>query len=305
MSSRITLRVYIVLICVFFKQVNASVCEQQQIQLHVLGSGGPELDDGRASSSYLVLQGGQARYLLDTGSGASLRFGESQAEFEHLDAIFLSHLHTDHSADLPAFVKGAFFTRRSRDLRVFGPGGNERVPATSEFIQRLFSESGAFSYLSDYLVKGEEAFLVSGIDAPLSKAREQRYQLTENALAFSLATHHGPIPAVAWKLDFSGCKIVYAGDMNNKHKRLAGFAKDADLLIVHNAIPEFAGSIAKNLHITPSQIAQIAKESKVKHLLISHFMNRTQFRQQQLLKTLKASYKGKITVAEDLMILSL
>lgn len=137
-----------------------------------------------------------------------------------------------------------FFTSRTRDLKVFGSGGNERVPATSEFIQRLFSESGAFSYLSDYLVKGEEAFLVSGIDAPVSKAREQRFQLSKNALAFSLATHHGPIPAVAWKLEFSGCKIVYAGDMNNKHKRLSGFAKGADLLIVHNAIPEFAGSIA-------------------------------------------------------------
>lgn len=99
---------YFTYLC-FFAQANASVSEQQQIQLHVLGSGGPELDDGRASSSYLVSQGGQARYLLDAGSGVSLRFGESEAKFEHLEAIFLSHLHTDHSADLPAFVKGVFY----------------------------------------------------------------------------------------------------------------------------------------------------------------------------------------------------
>ena len=93
MPSKLIIHICTVLTCVFFAQTNANVCEQKQIQLRVLGSGGPELDDGRASSSYLVLQDGQARYLLDTGSGASLRFGESGAKFEHLDAIFLSHLH--------------------------------------------------------------------------------------------------------------------------------------------------------------------------------------------------------------------
>lgn len=305
MPSRLAIMTSTVLLCLFFAQAQSSVCQQQKVKVQVLGSGGPELDDGRASSSYLILQDGKAHYMLDAGSGASLRFGESGAKFAHVDAIFLSHLHTDHSADLPAFIKGAFFTNRRRDLRVFGPDGNELVPATTEFLQRLFSKTGAFSYLSDYLNKGEEAFLVSAIDASQTKGQVKRYLLNESEQAFSLATHHGPIPAVAWKLDINGCNIVYAGDMNNKYQQLATFAKGADLLIVHNAIPEFAGNVAKNLHITPSQIAQIAQKSAVKHLLVSHFMNRTQFRQPQLLETLRANYDGQVTLAEDLLLLSL
>ncbi|MGB5626234.1 MAG: hypothetical protein WBM61_10910 [Woeseiaceae bacterium] len=49
--------------------------------LQVLDSGGPIADDGRASSSYLVWVDGVARVLIDTGGGAFLCFGETDADF--------------------------------------------------------------------------------------------------------------------------------------------------------------------------------------------------------------------------------
>src|SRR6056297_782871 len=64
-------------------------------RLQVLGSGGPELDDGRRSSSYLLWLDDRARVLLDAGSGSSVAFGASGADFADLQAILLSHLHTD------------------------------------------------------------------------------------------------------------------------------------------------------------------------------------------------------------------
>ena len=56
------------------------VCEKQGVWLQVLGSGGPELEDGRASSGYVIWQDGKARVLVDMGAGSLLRFEKSGAK---------------------------------------------------------------------------------------------------------------------------------------------------------------------------------------------------------------------------------
>src|SRR6516225_4474688 len=66
----------------------AQTCGVQGVVLQVLGSGGPELQDKRASSSYLIWEDGKARVLVDAGGGSALRFGESGARMSDLDAMF-------------------------------------------------------------------------------------------------------------------------------------------------------------------------------------------------------------------------
>jgi len=61
----------------FVFSANAQTCGEEGVAVQVLGSGGPELQDKRASSSYLIWQEGQARVLVDAGGGSALRFGES------------------------------------------------------------------------------------------------------------------------------------------------------------------------------------------------------------------------------------
>jgi hypothetical protein len=72
-------------------------CGPSGVALQVLGSGGPELQDKRASTSYLVWRNGVPRVLVDSGGGSALRFGESGATMSDLDVILLTHLHVDHS----------------------------------------------------------------------------------------------------------------------------------------------------------------------------------------------------------------
>ena len=86
----------------------ANQCKTDQVKLQVLGSGGPELDDGRNSSGYLIWYKNKARVLIDAGAGSSVEYGRSGAKFEDLQGILLTHLHVDHSADLAAFIKGSY-----------------------------------------------------------------------------------------------------------------------------------------------------------------------------------------------------
>lgn len=62
--------------------------------------------DGRASSSYILWIDDKAKLLVDMGSGSMLRFEQSKAKLEDLEAVVLTHLHIDHSVDLPSFIKG-------------------------------------------------------------------------------------------------------------------------------------------------------------------------------------------------------
>jgi hypothetical protein len=66
-------------------------CGRNGVALQVLGSGGPELQDKRASTSYLVWRGGVPRVLIDSGGGSALRFGESGAAMSDLGVTQWRH----------------------------------------------------------------------------------------------------------------------------------------------------------------------------------------------------------------------
>src|SRR5271154_4471921 len=124
--------------CAVSPMAAAESCGAQGIAVQVLGSGGPELQDKRASSSYLVWENGQARALVDAGGGSALRFGESGAQMSQLDVLLFSHFHVDHSGDFAALIKSSWFEDRKRPLPIYGPPGNDFMPATTEFVSDLF-----------------------------------------------------------------------------------------------------------------------------------------------------------------------
>ena len=107
-----------------FDSSELAQCKNSKLALQVLGSGGPEMSDKRASTSYLVWQDGKAIVMIDAGAGSALSFERSDANIEDLQAIAFTHLHVDHSVDFVTLVKASFFTQRNQDLPVFGPTGN-------------------------------------------------------------------------------------------------------------------------------------------------------------------------------------
>lgn len=95
------------------------------------------LGSDRAGISSAVAVG-DAVYLVDCGDGVGMRFRQSDLApephlraFDRLRAIFLTHLHSDHTIDYPSFPifgAGAYLRTVPEPIQVFGPGNRGELP---------------------------------------------------------------------------------------------------------------------------------------------------------------------------------
>ena len=290
----------------------AQICDGAGVALQVLGSGGPELQTKRASSSYLVWIDGKARVLVDTGGGSALRFGESGAQMADLDVILFTHLHADHSADLPALIKSSWFEKRERPLPIYGPGGNRLMPSTVTFVRALFDGTrGAYRYLGEFISPlGKSSYKLEPRDVrePPPKIGAPRRKepailpvfKNERVRVQAVAVAHGQFPALAFRIDVGDKAIVFSGDTNGDGNGLPALAAGADLFVAHNAVAEDATGVERALHMPPSVIGKIAQTAKAKHLALSHRMLRTLGKEDETLASIRKSYSGTVSFADDL-----
>jgi ribonuclease BN (tRNA processing enzyme) len=280
---------------------SAASCTRKGVELQVLGSGGPELEDKRASTSYLVWQDGRPRIVVDSGGGSALQFGRAGAHVSQLDAIFFTHLHVDHTADFAALIKSSYFEDRNRPLPVYGPIGNDYFPRTTEFVADLFDRKhGAYRYLADLVSGGAGGYQLVAHDVTLQE-HEVRviYQSPDTAVSATKVIHGG-VPALAWRVELGGKVIVFSGDTNGDNGNLELLAKDADVFVAHNAIPEGETGAARELHMPPSVIGRIAATAKVKSLVLSHRMLRSLGHESRTRATIATLYPGPVAFADDL-----
>lgn len=203
------------------------------VEVVVLGSGGPRAF-GRAGSSFVVVLDGQPRILVDAGPGSFLRIGELHVDLGKVDTVLLTHLHIDHSGDLPAFLNArALTTDGPIAYRIFGPDGAGLFPRTSRFVDLLVGAGGAFAYQKTF--GAQESFAVRdlaiGLDSASTRIVDEAGLTVEE-----VATHHGDCPSVAYRISYKGVVVVFSGDMDaSALPNLLRLARNADLLVFNCA----------------------------------------------------------------------
>jgi len=269
-----------------------------EISLQVLGSGGPVADDARASSGYVIGLPGGGHILIDAGGGVFQRFGEAGLNMDDLEFIGISHFHTDHSSDLPALMKSAYFGDRKRTLSIAGPSAAGKFPGLNDWLSALFAPGkGAYAYLSGYIDGDAAPFALLPIEVPIAATSAAKQIKLEAFSVLAMPVPHGPVPSLAYKVSIGEFNIVISGDQNLSESLFVEFVRNADLWVMPMPIPDGAGRIARKLHATPSEIGKVAAQAGVKTLLVSHFMARNLDKNLALIKT---HYSGALLVAEDL-----
>jgi ribonuclease BN (tRNA processing enzyme) len=293
-ALRLPAKALLILVSLFFvceaRRATAQSCGARGVSVQVLGSGGPEMQDKRASSSYLVWENGKARVMVDAGGGSALRFGESGAQMSEVDIFLFSHFHIDHSGDFPDLIFSSWFEDRKRPLPIFGPPGNEYMPSTTEFVDDLFSEPhGAWRYLSDLVTPGSGgSYQLQPHNVDAGAVPVVVFRNSEMAV-YAVRVIHGAFPALAWRVEIGG-----------EGEGLTLLATNADILVAHNAVPEGATGVERRLHMPPSVIGTIAGNAHVRQLALSHRMLRTLGKEKETQVEIRRRYSGPMAFANDL-----
>ncbi len=277
------------------------------LELRVLGSGGPGAT-GRAASCYLVLIDGTARILVDAGSGAFVRLGESKLSLSDTDVVLLTHLHIDHAGELAGLFKARAVSGGDPIIfKVWGPTGTGAqhegayFPSTSRFLDLLFGKQGAFAYLSDFAAP--ITLQAHDIPAKVQPNLVPQAIFNERGLVITaVAGHHGDAPAVIYRIDYAGESITFSGDIDARGlPGLRTLAKGSDLLVFNSVVldPPASREVLYTLHTPPQAIGELARDAGVHGLLLSHLSPAVEANHDAVLASIKRSYQGPVSFAAD------
>ena len=271
----------------------AQSCTGNPVAVQVLGSGAPGFVKDRANTSYLLWVGNQARILVDAGGGAYVRFGQAQAKFSDLSMILVSHLHPDHSSDLPGVLWSGRNTRNDT-LPIAGPSGNDAAPALSDFLTRLFDpKSGSWEVLSSVVAPGPGVKLDPRV-VDVTRQEPTTVYDRDGVKVTAMGIPHGNLPTVAYRVETQGVTVVLSSDQNGTNPRFPDFAKGADILLMHLAIGVNANNPNQAL---PAVVGSVAQSANPKRLVLSHIGN---FDVDAAVADVKKNYSGPLTIGADL-----
>jgi ribonuclease BN (tRNA processing enzyme) len=175
------------------------------------------------------------------------------------------------------------------------------MPSTTEFVHDLFSEPhGAWRYLSDMVEphpQGTYALQPHNVEAGSTPVLVLR---NAEMAVYAVRVVHGAFPALAWRVEMGGKRMVFSGDTNGDGEGLTKLATNADIFVAHNAVPEGATGVERRLHMPPSVIGTTAANAHVKQLVLSHRMLRTLGKEKETKAEIRRRYVGPIAFANDL-----
>jgi ribonuclease BN (tRNA processing enzyme) len=218
-----------------------------------------------------------------------------------LEVILLTHLHADHTSDLPSLVLSSRFEERKRPLPIFGPPSGDSFPSTTEFLDDLFGKThGAWRYMSG-VMNGGQPYLLEPHDVIAGDSPLQVFK-SADMIVDAVRTDHGRAPALAWRVEIDGKRIVFTGDTGEHGKGLPRLAENADILIAHNATSRFSDPRTIEILMPPSLIGNLAGEAHVKELVLSHRMADTlgTEHEAQTREDIRKAYSGPLAFANDL-----
>jgi ribonuclease Z len=290
-----------------------------------LGTGGSLPTRNRNPSAIMVNREGEL-LLFDCGEGTQQQMMRARTGMMNLSSIFISHFHADHFLGVPGLIQTMSFMGRKEPLVIYGPEG------TREFTE-LFKAFGFFNL--KYEICGiplKPGDIVERKDYVIQAIKTEHsipslgYALIENPRpgrfnrekAVELGIPPGPLFAELQKgnsLEVDGKyvkpedvmgplrpgrTIVYSGDTRPCESILEA-SRDADLL-VHDCsfADEMTDWAEESGHSTAGEVAALAKEARVKRLILTHISSRYADDVEPILTDSKKIFENA-TVAEDLM----
>jgi ribonuclease Z len=260
------------------------------LHLTLCGAGSPLPDPKRSGPCVGVVAGGDL-FVVDAGSGAARNLNRLGLPVARVEAVFLTHFHSDHIDGLGelALQRWAAVADAKGPLPLFGPEGVESVAAGFNEAYSNDQRYRVAHHGATVMVPEAAGFVAKPFVTP-EAGRPTVVWDRDGVKITSFRVDHAPIdPAVGYRFDYAGRSLVITGDtiQSPEIERISG---GVDLLVHEALAPHLVALMVQaatdaqqtkrakilndvlDYHASPVDAAETAQAAGVGHLLFYHIV---------------------------------
>ena len=271
------------------------------MELTLLGTGCPSVDHKRFGPSNLVSTK-KVKILIDCGSGITQRLHELKVSSADIDALFFTHLHSDHAVDIYQLIISSWHSYRTKPWKIYGPKG------TKKFVKKIMD---AWADERKLRISYESRASTKAFDVQVTEFKSIGNIKIKDLNIKYFEVDHKPVKfAYGFCFTNKNKKLTISGD-TRPCENLMKYAQQSDVLLHEVFIEGEIKEINKmrtqktlhnvqSYHTTSSQVGKVAFIARAKKLVLTHFVP-TRFNKNNLKKVVKKDFGKDPIIGEDLM----
>ena len=271
------------------------------MELVLLGTGCPKVDHKRFGPANLVSTS-KTNILVDCGSGVTQRLEEAGASLANIDALVLTHLHSDHVVDFYQLIISSWHSYRTKPWKIYGPKG------TKKFFRKIME---SWKDERDLRIKYEKRSSTLAFKLEIEEFKKYgKIKIKDIFLEYFMVDHKPVKYAYGFNFYKDKKKLTISGD-TRPCENLIKYSQLADVLL-HEVFIE--GEIHKinkmrtketlhnvrSYHTTSSMVGKIGKLTRCKKLVLTHFVP-TKFNENKLKEIVKKDLGKFPIIGKDLL----
>lgn len=271
-------------------------------RLVLLGTGTPNADPERSGPSLAIIVNNTS-YVVDCGPGVVRRAAEAKNKgilslgASKLKRLFITHLHSDHTAGYPDFILTPAVLERGEPLEVYGPEGLR--PMTKHIL-------AAYKEDIDIRIHGLEYGNPVSYQVNVHEIKEGTVYKDSNVVVKAFKVPHGSWPeAYGYRFETADKVIVVSGDCTYSENLIRN-AQGCNILV--HEVYSMEGFAKRDkkwqayhsvFHTSTGQLAEIANKVKPGLLVLTHQLLWGATKE-SMLGEIQQRYNGKVVYGNDL-----
>lgn len=267
----------------------------------LLGTGMPRPNPAASGPATAVVTGDRV-FLVDAGPGVERQLAAAGLPINGVTAVFITHLHTDHTLGYPDLIFTSWVMGRHTPLQVYGPPG---LQAMTDHLVAAYREDIAIR------TEGLERESPGGYRVAVHEVLPGVVYDSAGVRVSAIAVQHGGwAHAYGYVFEIGGRRVVISGD-TRPSETVVRAARHAEVLVhevyseTHLKPEERSGGdlwprYMRSFHTSDVELGELARRADPKVLVLTHLIRMGATDSELVAGVRKGGFGGRVIVGKDL-----